>query len=47
MSPDTYSPAPGQGTVEWVYSSTSSEQLIERYDTWSASYEAEMEENYG
>jgi ubiquinone/menaquinone biosynthesis C-methylase UbiE len=47
MSPDTDSPAPGQGGVEWVYSSTSSEQLVERYDIWSSSYEAEMEDNYG
>ena len=47
MSSDTDKPAPGQGGVEWVYSSTSSEQLIQRYDTWSASYEAEMQDNYG
>lgn len=47
MSTTPDGPAPGQGGVEWVYSSTSSEQLIERYDTWSASYEAEMEDNYG
>ncbi len=30
-----------------MYSSTNSEQLVERYDSWSTSYEAEMEENYG
>jgi SAM-dependent methyltransferase len=47
MSTESDGPAPGQGGVEWVYSSTSAEQLVERYDTWSASYEAEMTENYG
>ena len=47
MSSEADGPAPGQGGVEWVYSSTSSKQLVERYDTWSVSYEAEMEENYG
>jgi SAM-dependent methyltransferase len=47
MSSEPDRPGPGQGGVEWVYSSTSSEQLIARYDTWSASYESEMEDNYG
>ncbi len=47
MSSESDKSAAGQGGVEWVYSSTSSEQLIARYDTWSASYESEMEDNYG
>ena len=47
MSSEVNGPGPGQGGVEWVYSSTSSEQLVKRYDTWAVSYDAEMEQNYG
>lgn len=47
MSPGPDGPAPGEGVVEWVYSSTSPEQLAARYDNWSANYEAEMEQDYG
>ncbi|MBT3942087.1 MAG: class I SAM-dependent methyltransferase [Chloroflexi bacterium] len=47
MSTKSDGPAPNQGGVEWVYSSTNPEQLEARYDTWSATYDEEMGQRYG
>lgn len=33
--------------VQWVYASESTEQLAERYDTWAATYESDLEQDFG
>ena len=36
----------GQSKVQWVYSSTSNEQLQERYDQWAKDYDRDLTEEF-
>ena len=33
--------------VQWVYSSTTNEELAERYDAWAKEYDADLEQDFG
>lgn len=33
--------------VQWVYSSTTNEELAERYDEWAGEYDADLEKEFG
>ncbi len=47
MGSESDGPAPGERLVDWVFSSTSAEQVAARYDYWSSSYEDDLERDYG
>ena len=36
-----------QNIVQWVYSSTSNQELQERYDEWASSYDSDLERDFG
>ena len=36
-----------QNMVQWVYSSTNSQELAERYDHWARDYDADLEQDFG
>lgn len=38
---------PEENMVDWVFSSTSPDQLRDRYDQWAGSYESDLEEKFG
>jgi SAM-dependent methyltransferase len=36
-----------QNKVQWVYSSTTNDELAQRYDEWAADYDADLERDFG
>jgi predicted TPR repeat methyltransferase len=36
-----------QNRIQWVYSSANNRELQKRYDQWAATYDADLENNFG